>query len=151
MKQFSLPLQKRTMRPVVILRDFYSIDAMFDTGALFPIWTAEEKTLEILGGKVENEYVRFGGFGGVAEGKLYKLPMFRVGDLVYPEFHIISCKMNVPGQALLSATMFKDLRYEIDDESHILTVSIPDTQSNVRNLRIIDKNGNLHVLCQSAE
>ena len=149
MKQFSLPLQKRTMRPVIILRDFYGINAMLDTGALFPIWTAEENTLELLGGKMEQEYVKFGGFGGIAEGKLYKLPMFRVGELIYPEFHIISCKMNVPGQAILSATMFKDLRYEIDDENHTLIVNIPDTQSNVRNLRIIDDNGRLHVLCHS--
>lgn len=149
MKEFCLPLQKITMRPVVILKDFYGINAMLDTGALFPIWTADEETLEVLGGIVLKDRVKFGGFGGIAEGKLFRLPTFQVGDLIYPEFNIISCNMNVPGQALLSATMFQGLRYEIDDVNHTLTVTIPDNESNVRNLKIKDENGRLYVLSQS--
>lgn len=151
MKQFVLKLQEKAQRPVIHLKDFYGIDAMLDTGALFPIWTAEEETLKLLGGVIEKDNVKFGGFGGIADGKLYKLPRFQVGELIYPDFHIISCEMNMPGQALLSATMFQGLRYEVDDENHALTVTIPDKQNNVRNLRIIDENGRLYVFCQSVE
>ena len=43
--------------------------------------------------------------------------------------------------------MFHHLRYEIDDENHKFNVAVPDSESCVRNLKIQDKNGKLHVLC----
>lgn len=46
--------------------------------------------------------------------------------------------------------MFQHLRYEIDDENHKFNVTIPDRESCIRNLKIQDKNGKLHVLCNSA-
>ena len=52
---------------------------------------------------------------------------------------------------ILSASMFSGLRYEIDDENHKLNVTIPDTQSFVRNLTIWDENGHLQVLCVSGD
>ena len=39
---------------------------------------------------------------------------------------------------ILSVSMFSKLRYEIDDEHHKLNVTIPDTQSTVRNLTIVN-------------
>ena len=52
---------------------------------------------------------------------------------------------------IMSASMFSQLRYEIDDENHKLNVTIPDSQSWVRNLIIKDENGHLKVFCTSAE
>ena len=151
MKQFSLTLQEKTQRPVAHLKNFYGLDAMLDTGALFPIWVAEEETLIELGGSLINKSVEFGGFGGMTTGKLYKLPIFRVGDLIFPEFHIIACQIAIPCQVILSATMFRNLIYEVDDFCHRFSVTIPDTQSEVRNLIIWDTEGRLHVACNSAE
>ena len=151
MKQFTLPLQHRTQRPVAHLDSFYGYDALIDTGALFPIWVAEEATLQELGGELLSAKVQFGGFGGMTSGKLYKLPMVKVGDLMYPNCHIISCQLDIPCQLILSATMFRSLIYEVDEKHHSFNVSIPDNESNVRNLLIWDKDGRLHVACSSAE
>ncbi len=151
MRHFTLTLQEKTQRPVAHLRNFYGLDAMLDTGALFPIWVAGEQTLLELGGSLVKEKVEFGGFGGMTEGKLYKLPMMKVGNLIFPEFHIISCQIRIPCQIILSATMFRNLIYEVDDFNHKFNVTIPDSQSEVRNLVIWDSNGILHIACTSAE
>ncbi|MBR1742580.1 MAG: hypothetical protein IJ733_12090 [Lachnospiraceae bacterium] len=50
-----------------------------------------------------------------------------------------------------SATLFRNLIYEIDDFNHRFNVTIPDTQSTVRNLAIWDEKGNLHVACTSGD
>lgn len=55
--------------------------------------------------------------------------------------------MNLPCQMILSAPMFDNLIYEIDNYNHRFNVSVPDTESMVRNLRVEDKDGILHVLC----
>lgn len=39
--------------------------------------------------------------------------------------------------------------YEIDDKNHKLNVTIPDDESTIRNLKIEDSNGKLHILCHS--
>ena len=75
MKQFTLSLKKNTQRPVDILNDFYDLEVMLDMGALFPVWVEDEGILQELGGEVIAEKVEFGGFGGKARGKLYKLPL----------------------------------------------------------------------------
>lgn len=151
MKQFTLDLYENIQRPVAFLSDWHNFDAMLDTGALFPVWVAEEKTLEKLGAELVKGSVKFGGFGGEAVGKLYRLPFFKIGELIFPGLPIISCRVNAPCQMILSASMFSGLRYEIDDENHKLNVTIPDTQSFVRNLTIWDENGHLQVLCVSGD
>lgn len=52
---------------------------------------------------------------------------------------------------ILSATMFDGLIYEINTKTHKLNITVPNGESNVRNLRIEDSNGHLHVLCSSDE
>ena len=37
----------------------------------------------------------------------------------------------------------------VDDKHHRLNITIPDDESLIRNLRVVDKEGNLHVLCSS--
>lgn len=149
MKQLSLKLQKKAQRPVVKLVDFYGIDAMLDSGALFPVWVEDEELLLDMGGKVVLDEVEFGGFGGSAKGRLYKIPYLKIGELTYPGFHIIACKMSLPCQMLMSSTMFTKLIYEVDDYNRRLNITIPDTESTVRNLVIWDSEGHLHVACNS--
>lgn len=151
MKQFTMELYENIQRPVVYLSDWHNLDAMLDTGALFPVWVDEEDALMDLGAKCVDESVEFGGFGGAAYGKLYKLPYFKMRELVYPGLPIISYQINLPCQMLLSASMFSHLRYEIDDENHVLNITVPDKQSCVRNLTIWKENGHLQVLCASGD
>ena len=147
MKQFTLDLIENIQRPVAKLSDWHQFNAMLDTGALFPVWVDEERALEKLGAELIKEKVSFGGFGGEAVGSLYRLPLFKFGELLYPQMPIIACKVETPCHVILSASMFSSLRYEIDDENHKLNITVPDSQSCVRNLKIWDENGHLQVLC----
>ncbi len=150
MTQFTLRIKKETQRPTVILEDFYHLEAMIDTGSVFPVWVEDEGILQDLGAVLIADNVEFGGFGGKAVGRLYRLPMMKVGSLMFPDFHIISYRIDLPCQLILSATMFTRLIYEIDDYNYRFNVSVPDTESGIRNLRIWDKEGRLHVACTSA-
>ena len=151
MRQFTLELQERTQRPVVYLANFYGFDAMLDTGALFPIWIENEIGLKKLGAKLVSKNVEFSGFGGRAFGNLYCIPFVQIGELIFPNLHIISCRLNLPCKMILSATMFRGLIYEVDDYNYKLNVTVPEGQSLVRNLVIWDEKGRLHVMCTSGE
>ena len=151
MKQFTLSLNKNFQRPVVYLEKFFNLYAMLDTGSLFPVWIEEESILRKIGGIKVADNINFGGFGGSATGNLFKIPLFKIGDLLFPNMHIIAARLNMPFQMILSATMFRNLIYEIDTYNHKLNVTIPDTQSNVRNLVIYDKNGIMHVACSDGK
>lgn len=151
MKQFMLNINSRYQRPVIQLNSWHNFEALLDTGAFFPVWTADERILNVLGGKCVKHNVTFGGFGGETSGNLYELTSMLIGSLVFPGIHIIACKdlKDVPFQLILSATMFSGLIYEIDDKNHKLNVMIPDDESIVRNLTIKDSEGKLHIMCES--
>ena len=146
MKQFQLQLRESNQRPVMFLDRHMS--AMLDTGSIFPVWVQDENILvDYMQAELINERVSFGGFGGEATGKLYKLPLFKMGMLEYPDLYIIAHRMNLPFHMIISATMLSHLCYEVDDTNHILTITIPDGQSVIRKLTIADSQGKLHVLC----
>lgn len=147
MKQFILPLVKNAQRPTAILENFHHLIAMLDTGAVLPVWVKDEKTLQAMGAVAVAHHQPFGGFGGMTTGTLYRLPLFRCGELIYPEFPVIASRIDLPCQMLLSATMFSGLIYEIDDCHHKFNVTVPDHESHVRKLTIADRGGRLHVLC----
>ncbi len=151
MKQFTMTLSKRLQRPVVKLENFFNIYAMIDTGALFPVWNYKEEILTMIGGVKIASNAGFRGFGGKTFGNIYRIPNFRVGDLIFPQFHIVANRDNLPCHMLLSATVFNNLIYEIDNFHHKLNVTIPDSESVSRNLVITDSNGILHVACTSSE
>lgn len=146
MKQFTLPLDATQQRPVVLLKN--TLTALLDTGAYIPIWTDEEDILvSVLGGKLIKKGVPFTGFGGIAYGNLYQVTL-EVGNLMFPNMHIVAnSELNTSYNLILSATMFDGLIYEINTKTHRLNVSIPDGETNVRNLRVKDSNGSIHVLC----
>ncbi len=150
MKQMTLKLDSLQQRPVVIVGN--GMTALLDTGAYIPVWTDDESILvEKLGAEMVAEGVSFTGFGGRATGNLYKVTL-QLGDLIYPNMIIISNDdLEVPFNMILSATMFQNLIYEIDDRNHRLNITIPDEESKVRNLRIVNSDGMIHVLCSSNE
>lgn len=150
MRQFTLNLDKKSQRPTVVLD---GVLAMLDTGASFPVWVDDEDILvSLLDGKLVKRDVKFGGFGGMTTGNLYQLNNFILGDLIFPNMYIVSCTdLNVPFNMILSATMFSNLIYEIDDRNKKFNVTIPDSESVVRRLVIEDTSGKLHVLCNSEE
>ncbi|MBR2214585.1 MAG: hypothetical protein IJ849_02365 [Selenomonadaceae bacterium] len=149
MKQFTVELKDIEPRPIVMLKNFFGLDAMLDTGSLFPIWVDDERILKEIGGVLEGVNKPFGGFGGMTTGNLYRIPTFQLGDLIYPNFSILASPHKLPCQMLLSATMFSRMMYEVDDQNHRLHVTVPDTESLIRNLRIEDQNGRLHIFCTS--
>lgn len=151
MKQFVMPLVKNSLRPVVKMTNWNNFRALLDTGAYFPIWTDDEHILDDLGGRLVKKDIFFGGFGGTARGCLYELESMTVGGLIFPNTHIIACRdlKDVPFQLILSATMFRGLIYEIDDKNHRLNITVPDKESTVRNLRIEDSEGRVHILSHS--
>lgn len=150
MIQFTLPLDTKRQRPVIKLTN--GLKALLDTGAFLPVWTDDEDILSSeLGAKLVKTHVPISGFGGTTYGNLYTVTI-SVGKLIYPNMHIVAnSELETPFQMIFSATMFKNLSYEIDDCNHRLNISIPDTESNIRNLVIRDEGGRLHVLCNSAE
>lgn len=149
MKQFTLQMNKNYQRPIVELKEWHNFEALLDTGAFFPVWTAHENVLLKAGGALERRNVKFGGFGGETLGDLYRLNTFAIGKLIFPNMSIIACRdlKNVPFQLILSATMFNNLIYEIDNKNHKFNVTIPDGESEIRNLTIKDSMGRLFVLC----
>ena len=149
--QFTLPLRTVPRRPVVTLTDFFGWDAMLDTGALIPVWVIEERVLQKCGAKLIANNTTFTGFGGKASGNAYVIKNFKFGSLLYPDFHIVVSKTNIPAQMILPATMFDGLIYEIDTHNHALNIEIPDTQSTVRNLILEQRNGRIVVLCNNVD
>lgn len=148
MKQFTLTLNRQYHRPIVQLHEWNDFEALLDTGALFPVWTDSARVLEKTGAVSMNTEAEFNGFGGKAKGILYKIPSIVIGQLVFPCMPIIACKdlQNVPYQLILSATMFQGLMYEIDDKNHKLNITIPEGESNIRNLKVVDISGKMHIL-----
>ena len=146
MKQFTLRLDVTQQRPVVLLKN--SLTALLDTGAYIPIWTDDEDILvSVLDGMLIKKGVPFTGFGGIAYGNLYQVT-FEIGDLIFPNMHIVANgELNTSYNLILSATMFDGLIYEIDTKTHRMNVSVPDDESLVRNLRVVDSNGSIHILC----
>lgn len=149
MKQMTLQLDSRQQRPVVRLKN--GLRALLDTGAYIPVWTDDEDILvENLGASLITKDVSFSGFGGEARGNLYKVSL-KVGELYYPNMTIIvNQDLDTPFNLILSATMFQNLIYEVDDKNHRMNIMVPDEESMVRSLRIEDSGGQIHILCNSA-
>ena len=150
MKQFTFILDNHQQRPVIRLDN--GLRALLDTGAYIPVWTDEENILkEKLGAQLFAQNVSFTGFGGKTTGNLYKVTL-QIGQLVYPNMSIVAnAELDTPFNLILSATMFQNLIYEVDDKNHKFNITIPDTESIVRNLRIKSINGRIIVLCNSGE
>lgn len=150
MKQYTLRLDSTRQRPVVILKN--GLTALFDTGAYIPVWTDDEDILiSELGAVFVRKNVPLSGFGGLTVGNLYKVNL-DIGGILYPNMHIIANnEINATFNLILSATMFEGLIYQVDTINHMLNIEVPDWESNIRNLRVINEKGRIVVLCNTAE
>ena len=148
MIQMTLELDRRQQRPIVKMGQ--NLSALLGIGAFIPVWTDEESALvEELGAELVMKNATFTGFGGEATGNLYRVTM-QLGDLIYPNMVIIANDdFEMPFNLILSATMFQNLLYEIDDKNHRLNITVPDEESRVRNLRIERLDRGICVLCSS--
>lgn len=148
MRQMVIDLDNKQQRPVAVLDS--GLAALVDTGAYIPVWVDDETVLaDHMRGKMVKKGVSFTGFGGTARGNLYQATV-QIGSLIYPDMHIVAnSELDAPFNMILSATMFQNLIYEIDDRNHKLNISVPDEESMVRNLKIRDSNGKIYVLCNS--
>ena len=146
MKQFTLKLDKNRQRSVVLLSN--GLTALLDTGAYIPVWTdLEDILVSDMDAELIKENVPLSGFGGSTYGNLYKVSI-DIGGIFYPNMHIIANNdINAPFNLILSATMFDGLIYQIDTVNHVLNIDVPDHESNIRNLKIENKNGKQLVLC----
>ena len=68
MRQMTLELDQTYQRPVVTLDNFFGLDAMIDTGAVYPVWMNGEESLCKLGAVKKRNSVPFGGLGGMTNG-----------------------------------------------------------------------------------
>lgn len=142
--QLTLNLDAEARRPVVKLDWFNGCRALLDTGALFPVWTANGNFLNQLGAELVKEKVSFGGFGGEAEGSLYRID-FYLGTLIFKDMPIVATNMkDLNCHLILPATMFDKMIYEIDTINHSLNIDTKDNQV-VRILKVSDENGKLSV------
>lgn len=128
------------------------LTALLDTGAYIPVWTDDEDILTSeMGAELVQKDVPLSGFGGATFGNLYKVSI-DIGGILYPNMHIIvNNDINATFNLILSATMFEGLIYQIDTVNHMLNVEIPDWESNVRNLKVVNEGGKVFVLCSAAE
>jgi len=149
MKQYTLKLDNTRQRPVVMLNN--GLTALLDTGAYIPVWTDDEDILTAeLGAEMVRKDVPLSGFGGCTQGNLYKVNI-DIGGILYPNMHIIANnEISATFNLILSATMFEGLIYQIDTVNHVLNIEVPDDESNVRNLRVVNKEGRIFVLCNEA-
>lgn len=124
---------------------------MLDTGAYIPVWTDDEDILTTeLGAELVRKDVPLSGFGGSTLGNLYRVNI-DIGGILYPNMHVIANNdINATFNLILSATMFAGLIYQIDTVNHVLNIEIPDGESNVRNLRVVNEDGKIFVLCTAA-
>ena len=72
MKQFTIRLHEQATRPIMMLHHNMPLNAMLDTGSMFPVWVGTETLLQKIGGEFVANDVPFGGFGGMTKGNLYK-------------------------------------------------------------------------------
>lgn len=136
--QITLQLDDKARRPIANLSWFNGCRALIDTGALFPIWNKNEDVLvKKLGAVLIKKNILFGGFGGEAQGNLYRVN-FELNGLHYLDMPIVASKLiRANWSMIISATMFDGMIYEIDTVHKKLNINVEDNQP-VRILRLSD-------------
>lgn len=151
MIQFTLNLDSMQQKPVIQLK---YINVLLDTGADYPVWVASRQILiDMFNAELVKRNVPFGVLGGEAKGDVYRIKYFILGELVYNGLEVIVCEehKNTAYYMILSATMFRNLIYQIDNKNHKLNIDIPEGESHVRNLVVEDSNGRVYVRCNGAQ
>lgn len=145
MLRISFSLSKRITRPAIKLGN---VLALIDTGAEIPVWTSDFTNFKLCFPdavlKIESAPLR--GFGEIVYCPVYTCTL-KVGDLIYYDMPVMLYRMkNVAYQLILSASMFYELSYTIDNINKQLIIEVPAGQSLLRRLHIKDRQSNMHVL-----
>lgn len=141
--------------PIKIKNVNITIVALIDTGASMPVWVGPKEILLRLGAKYVNRHVPISGFGGGGtEGDLYEIPIFTVGELTFTWMSIVYIKdffsrtdekgnkiiTDATYHIVLSATMFRNTIYEINDIDKLFKITVPNN-ALVRNVKIYSNDG----------
>ena len=151
-----MPLDQHSDRPILEIPNMSGLLALIDTGARFPVWTADTDSLLAIGGTLVQKGVSYSGIGGKTSGDIYKLKTLVLGDnshgIIFPELPVVTNRdfEDAPFQIILSATMFRNLEYTINDKQHSFIIRIPDDEASVRNARININNDDFQVLFLSS-
>lgn len=106
--------------------------ALLDTGAEISVFTLGSSTMQEIGGTFVTNDAWFTGFGGSIRGDLYRIDI-NIGSLKYKELPIICIHdLTMKFEFILSATIFSNFCYTINDNAKILTV---DTLSTAKEYR----------------
>lgn len=148
--QITIQLDEKARRPIANINWFNGCRALIDTGALFPIWNkSEDMLVKKLGAVLIKKDVMFGGFGGEAQGNLYRVN-FELNGIYYIDMPIVASKLvRANWNMIISATMFEGMIYEIDTINKTLNINIKDNQP-VRILKLSDDNDNISVYLAGA-
>lgn len=146
-------LRSEQQRPIFSLTNYFSLDALIDTGAEFPVWQGDEHTFKLIfKPKLKKENVTFTGFGGTAVGNLYTIPVFMLGSLIYRDLPIVVVQSyNTGVRMILSATMFNNLIYEINDKCKYFKITVPSGEGTIRHLEVRDSKGELYIFYNSTK
>lgn len=147
--EITMILDRFADRPMIELNDKFRMVALIDTGVRFPVWTGSVEDLELLGAELIKRRVEYSGFGGKVMGDVYRIPLLSLTDgtnaINFPQLPIVTNERlsedDVPFQMILSATMFKNLIYTIDDKHRNLIIQVPDDESLVRNAVVNTEKG----------
>lgn len=143
-QQIIMDLDNDSVRPFVTLDWFDGCRALIDTGALIPVWNSTKNSLIRLGGKLIERNTEFTGFGGPAEGDLYRVTL-KFGDLIYPDMPIVTHRLDkLNCRLILPASMFSGMIYTIDNHHKKFLLDVYDNQP-VRNLKVSRDDGSMSV------
>lgn len=131
-----LELVNEVDRPLIRADELFDdCTALFDTGALIPVWTKEEEILKRLGAEFIKKDYEFSGFGGKTTGNLYRLN-FTLGEYTYPNMPIVAAfDEAIPGYLLLSATMFSEMDVTIRNSNKTIEI-VPFTNQKCFNISV---------------
>jgi len=134
-------LRKNTNKDVFQNFNEYKIPVLIDTGAIIPIWTGSITLLKKFGATFHKSKVPISGFGGATYGDAYNLPDLYIGKLHFKNIKIVASSGlgNVPFYMIISATMFRDLAYEINMIDYNLNIRMKNTDSFERKLIVYSK------------
>ena len=135
MKEFSIPLNPEYERPVINL---YNLPALIDTGAVVPIFSIYTELLEkYFKTKKILEDTSVGGIGGSANGSVYSIAEFKIGELIFENFEVF-----VPNEPAirfpisLSASLFHGMNFEFDRINGKFIVRMKDDQNLKRDFKL---------------
>ena len=125
-------LLKNSTCPIINIPNLMGINALIDTGASIPVWTADASILtRIMRAKLCLKDTYITGFGGRCYGDVYKID-FNLGGISFPDMPIFTARIGGNNkQMILSASMFTGLQYIIDDANKEFKIVNLDSKDRI--------------------